>query len=291
MQPKGIWCKIRQSSICETKTGQEYKTVEPVEAQFSCFAQIIQGITNLPHIVAHLSESVKTGSNAYKVASCRKDQGCTPAAPTFLALYCHAIVLTHWFKSDTEKGMFFFWAEIKVKSKVPSWFRSNEESLRKKREAKEKEQLHWQPCFSQAIFPLRSSPHSNSSIILVVNFLRLVFYNIWSQQKYVPAFAIWPIHLNNIVTNKDSKKSFVIWTTQWMPQELIWVISLSRKVHLPHCEKYWCVMWDAGGGANIGFPSQYQPAHLALTRTRNWPKSLSIFTNHVTKRKPWGSKI
>ena len=108
MQPKGIWGKIQQSSICETKTGQEYKTVEPVEAQFSCFAQIIQGITNLPHIVAHLSESVKTGSNAYKVASCRKDQGCTPAAPTFLALYCHAIVLTHWFKSDTEKGMFFF---------------------------------------------------------------------------------------------------------------------------------------------------------------------------------------
>ena len=108
MQPKGIWCKIRQSSICETKTGQEYKTVEPVEAQFSCFAQIIQGITNLPHIVAHLSESVKTGSNAYKVASCRKDQGCTPAAPTFFALYCHAIVLTHWFKSDTEKGMVFF---------------------------------------------------------------------------------------------------------------------------------------------------------------------------------------
>ena len=138
MQPKGIWCKIRQSSICETKTGQEYKTVEPVEAQFSCFAQIIQGITNLPHIVAHLSESVKTGSNAYKVASCRKDQGCTPAAPTFFALYCHAIVLTHWFKSDTEKGMFFFWAEIKAKSKVPSWFWSNEESLRKKREAKEK---------------------------------------------------------------------------------------------------------------------------------------------------------
>ena len=169
MQPKGIWCKIRQSSICETKTGQEYKTVEPVEAQFSCFAQIIQGITNLPHIVAHLSESVKTGSNAYKVASCRKDQGCTPAAPTFFALYCHAIVLTHCFKSDTEKGMFFFWAEIKAKSKVPSWFWSNEESLRKKREAKEKEQLHWQPCFSQAIFPLRSNPHSNSSIILGVN--------------------------------------------------------------------------------------------------------------------------
>ena len=37
-------------------------------------------------------------------------------------------------------------------------------------------------------------------------------------------------------------------------------------------------------GANIGFPSQYQPSHLALTSTRNWPKSLSIFSNHVKRK-------
>ena len=41
-------------------------------------------------------------------------------------------------------------------------------------------------------------------------------------------------------------------------------------------------MW--GGGRILDFRRNTNPSHLALTSTRNWPKSLSIFSNHVKRK-------
>ena len=40
--------------------------------------------------------------------------------------------------------------------------------------------------------------------------------------------------------------------------------------------------WEGGGGRILDFRRNTNPSHLPLTSTRNWPKSLSIFNNHVT---------
>ena len=39
---------------------------------------------------------------------------------------------------------------------------------------------------------------------------------------------------------------------------------------------------EGGGGRILDFRRNTNPSHLPLTSTRNWPKSLSMFNNHVT---------
>ena len=45
--------------------------------------------------------------------------------------------------------------------------------------------------------------------------------------------------------------------------------------------------WEGGGGRILDFRRNTNPSHLPLTSTRNWPKSLSIFSNHVKRKTPW----
>ena len=47
------------------------------------------------------------------------------------------------------------------------------------------------------------------------------------------------------------------------------------------------VRWEEGGGRILDFRRNTNPSHLPLTSTRNWPKSLSIFSNHVKRKTPW----